>query len=302
MAEPISHDQNFKNLIVDYPDDALAFLAPDEAPKAGDAVRIVPVREEQLQDGLGRRYRRLDVPLLAEWTDGRREAILFAIEEESSTRRFSRHRLAHYCLDLAGMLDTSRVVPVAVFLRPGAVPGPLTIGTERRDYLTFDYLACPLGDMSARDWLDSDNLVARLNLPNMQVPAGGRVDVYASAVRGLLKLERDPNQREKYIDFIDIYADLSDNERRHYQERYAEESGMIKGMNWRAREEGRTEGMHLGHIAGERTVLKRLLRQKFGTLPPVVGVRLGNASASDLETWAVNVLDADTIEEVFNPH
>jgi len=60
--------------------------------------------------------------------------------------------------------------------------------------------------------------------------------------------------------------------------------------------------MHLGHIAGERTVLERLLRQKFGTLPPVVGVRLGNASASDLETWAVNVLDADTIEEVFNPH
>ena len=38
------------------------------------------------------------------------------------------------------------------------------------------------------------------------------------------------------------------------------------------------------------------------TLPPVVGVRLGNASASDLETWAVNVLDADTINEVFNPH
>ena len=76
----------------------------------------------------------------------------------------------------------------------------------------------------------------------------------------------------------------------------------MTGMFQRAREEGRTEGMHLGHIAGERTVLERQLRRKFGTLPPVVGARLGKASASDLEAWAVNVLDADTIDEVFNPH
>ena len=76
----------------------------------------------------------------------------------------------------------------------------------------------------------------------------------------------------------------------------------MTGMFQRAREEGRTEGMHLGHIAGERTVLERQLRRKFGTLPSVVDARLGKASESDLEAWAVNVLDADTIDEVFNPH
>ena len=156
--------------------------------------------------------------------------------------------------------------------------------------------------MPAADWLDSSNLVARLNLPNMRAPANSRVDVYASAVRGLLDLERDPNQREKYIDFIDIYAELSDNERRRYQERHAEECGVIKGMNWRAREEGRTEGMQLGRVAGERTLLERQLRRKFGTLPSVVDARLSNASVADLEAWGENVLDADTINEVFNPH
>ena len=100
MAEPVSHDQNFKNLIVDYPREALEFFAPQEAPESDDAVRVVPVREEQLQERLGGRYRRLDVPLLAEWEDGRREAVLFALEEESDRRRFSPLRLAHYCLDL----------------------------------------------------------------------------------------------------------------------------------------------------------------------------------------------------------
>ena len=33
MAESVSHDQNFKNLIVNYPREALSFFAPDEAPR-----------------------------------------------------------------------------------------------------------------------------------------------------------------------------------------------------------------------------------------------------------------------------
>ena len=293
MAEPVSHDQNFKNLIVDYPREALAFFAPEEAPQPADAVRVVPVREEQLQERLGGRYRRLDVPLLAEWDDGTREAILFAVEEESDPQRFSPLRLIHYCADLAEMFGTRRVVPVVVFLRPGAVRGKLKLGTGRHDYLTFDYLACTLGDTPAEDWLDSDNVVARVNLPNMQVPAGGRLEAYASAVRGLLDLEPDPNRREKYIDFIDIYADLSDNERQSYRERHPEESRMIVGANQRARDEGRREG--------ERAVLERQIRRRFGALPPTVGARLGGASTADLEAWAENVLDAATLEDVFDP-
>ena len=80
MADRVSHDQNFKNLVVDYPREALAFFAPDEAPQADEPTRIVPVREEQLKDRLGDRFRRLDAPLLVEWEDGRREAVLFAVE------------------------------------------------------------------------------------------------------------------------------------------------------------------------------------------------------------------------------
>ncbi len=73
-------------------------------------------------------------------------------------------------------------------------------------------------------------------------------------------------------------------------------------MFQRAREKGRTEGMPLGRVAGERTLLERQLRRKFGTLPSVVDARLSNASVADLEAWGENVLDADTINEVFNPH
>ena len=65
MAMATSHDQNFKNLILDYPRHALAFFAADEAPGPEDDVHIVPVRQEQLQQRLGQRYRELARPAVA---------------------------------------------------------------------------------------------------------------------------------------------------------------------------------------------------------------------------------------------
>ena len=295
MADPVSHDQNFKNLILDYPREALAFFAPGEAPAPDDEVRIVPVRQEQLKERLGGRYRELDVPVLVEWPGDRREAVLFALEEESDEGRFSVYRLARYCLDLAELFGTTRVVPVVIFLRGGgSAPSSLALGTERRSYLTFEYAACRLGELPVEDWTGSGNVVARVNLPNMRCAVRDRVEVHAAAVRGLLALAPDANRRTKYLEFIDIYAALTDNERRRYGKRHPEESKAMAGFIQTAREEGREEG----RVEGERAVLERLLVRRFGELPPATAERLGRATGADLATWAENVLDAETLGEV----
>ncbi|MCB2261671.1 MAG: hypothetical protein LGR52_01830, partial [Candidatus Thiosymbion ectosymbiont of Robbea hypermnestra] len=82
----MSHDQNFKNLLFDYSRQALAFFAAAEADQIDARVRITPVRQEQFQERLGERFRELDVPLQVEWPDGRRETLLFVLEEESDAR------------------------------------------------------------------------------------------------------------------------------------------------------------------------------------------------------------------------
>ena len=156
------------------------------------------------------------MPLSVEWPDGRREALLFVIEEETDARRFSIHRLAHYCLNLAELMDTDRMVPVIIFLRRATgVARRLRLSRDGDTYLDFHYLGCTLGELSYEHYRHSDNLVVRLNLPNMQYPAGRKVEVYAQTVRGLTELESDPEQL-KYLDFIDIYAALDDNERAEY--------------------------------------------------------------------------------------
>jgi hypothetical protein len=103
----MDHDQSFKNLILDYPQAALEFFA--QVRDLADAT-ITPVREEQLQEILGNRYRRLDMPLKVEWPDGRRAGVLFVVEKETEPADFSIHRLVHYYVDLAELLKTRRVV------------------------------------------------------------------------------------------------------------------------------------------------------------------------------------------------
>jgi hypothetical protein len=53
---------------------------------------------------------------------------------------------------------------------------------------------------------------------------------------------------------------------------------------------------------GEAQVLRRLLTRRFGPLPEWAEERLTHAELPQLETWADRVLDAKTLEEVFEQH
>jgi len=77
-------------------------------------------------------------------------------------------------------METDRVVPVVIFLRQAQnAPRRLCLSGDQDTYLDFRYLSCSLGELSYEQRRDSNNLVARLNLPNMQYPAQRKVEVYA---------------------------------------------------------------------------------------------------------------------------
>ena len=192
-----------------------------------------------------------------------------------------------------------------VFLRAAErAPKSLLVGAVH-PYLLFRHVVCELPALRAEDWLDSDNLVARLNLPNMDPGKVDRVDVYAASVRGLFELEPDAAKQAKArpdgrdLDFIDIYARLTDNETRRYRRRYPEEANIVTGFLQRARDEGMRQGMRQGRAEGVRAVLERQLVRRFGPLPSTRAEQLRGAPETDVEAWADNVLDAGTLDEVF---
>jgi hypothetical protein len=183
---------------------------------------------------------------MVHFTDGRRGALLFVIEEETRSSRFSIHRLARYCLDMAELMETDRVIPVVIFLRPGDHQAMLRLGGAVT-YLEFRFLVCDLGRLPAKQYYDSTNIVARLNLPNMSFSPEDRLEMYRAAQTGLARLEKNPEKQRKYLDFIDFYADLNENEVSVYRLRYLVGKGEdTMGLVSVLKEEGRQEGIQQG--------------------------------------------------------
>ena len=290
------HDQNFKNLILDYPVQALEFFAGEEAGSDLSEARIVPVRQEQLKERLGDRFRELDTPLLVEWSDGRREAILFVVEEETKTSEFSIYRLARYCLDLAELMGTDRVVPVVIFLRTGDHRTYLRLGSNSCTYMEFRYLMCNLKGLSSARYYDSDKIVARLNLPNMAYPPEDRLEMYLAAQTGLARLETSPEKQRKYADFIDFYADLSEGEVTLYRDRYLSEKGDIMGLASVLRKEGRDEGMQQEAMK----FLSRQIARRFQVSSDSVHPIFAGLTTEQLEELGERFLEAESLEEIRN--
>ncbi len=155
-----------------------------------------------------------------------------------------------------------------------------------------------MAELAFEHYRDSDNLVARLNLPNMCYSKDQKVEVYAQAVRGLTQLEPDLEKQLKYLDFIEIYGGLDDNERQRYEREYPEEVQTMSRFAERFRQEGMQEGMQQGKQQGETRVLARQQQLKFGELPEAVLQQIEQADEPTLLQWSERVLTAKQLDDV----
>ncbi|TAN48555.1 MAG: DUF4351 domain-containing protein [Methylococcaceae bacterium] len=116
------------------------------------------------------------------------------------------------------------------------------------------------------------------------------IDLYA-VIDWLMNLPEELNRQ--------LWRDLATLERNKSMpyvtsvERFGIEKGLLQGMQ---------QGLQQGLLQGEATVLIRQLTKRFGPLPPAMQDRLNQATTDQLESWAERVLDADTLEAVFNHH
>jgi hypothetical protein len=68
--------------------------------------------------------------------------------------------------------------------------------------------------------------------------------------------------------------------------------------------QGLQEGVHMGLqrglVAGRREILEALLYASFGPLPAEVRERIARAEPDELLVWNLRVLDADTLDDIFD--
>lgn len=74
--------------------------------------------------------------------------------------------------------------------------------------------------------------------------------------------------------------------------------GRAKGLR-EGHQEGHREGLAAGRNEGRAALLRLQLEQRFGPLPSPAVARLGEATAAELDRFAVRVLNARTLADVF---
>jgi len=72
------------------------------------------------------------------------------------------------------------------------------------------------------------------------------------------------------------------------------DEGREQGM-----EQGMAEGLEQGLRVGRLQVLRAMLAARFGVLPPQALGRLETATMEQLDAWALRLLDADALDDVF---
>ena len=299
----VNHDQNFKDLVLDFPQAALAFFLPQEHISLEDDLIITPIRQETTRRRLRHRALLLDVPLRVAWRDGSRQPLVVLFEFESVTSRFDPHRLHEYLARLARMEKTLRALAVVIFLHRGKISSRLTMTGDHLPSIAFNWVTWQLGGMDARAHAGDDNIIARLTSVCMrrQTDTPSRVRVYGQAVRGLLTLTADPGLHRKYLDFLEDYLSLDAEEWRLFEQLYDMESKSMGAFKERWLEEGRRQGVAQGVAQGEQSLLARLLARRFGPLDQATETRLRNASTDEINRWTDQILVARTLDEVFQP-
>ncbi|MGI0016256.1 MAG: hypothetical protein ACREBU_22780, partial [Nitrososphaera sp.] len=109
-----SHDQNFKNIIVENPWEAITFAMPKCINFFQQESEIIAIREETLKTFFAESFMRTDVPLLVRYDD---VAFTFLIEHQHDPDAFSIHHLARYVSFLEEQHKRD-VVPIVYFPAP----------------------------------------------------------------------------------------------------------------------------------------------------------------------------------------
>ncbi len=250
-----SHDHNFKNLLADFPKEALDWILPEAAEKFGAVLKIEFVRQEPKKRRLSDAHLALDMPILFSFEKG--QILLWLVEFQEDKNRFSIHRLLRYTADETEAYPEATVIPTVLFTdrkkwnKKRDVTRNLNIEFGGRIFLHFEYVFIKLFDMNARDYYHYDNPLIKILLPKMNYEPGERAEVIRQALLGLYRLVT-PMLFDKYADFIDVYAGIREEERESIQQELKEKKETAMLMQY-LKSEGFQEGLYV------------LFEEKFGT-------------------------------------
>ncbi|OQY60113.1 MAG: hypothetical protein B6245_03160 [Desulfobacteraceae bacterium 4572_88] len=285
-----SHDHNFKNVFLDFPEEALEWLLPQVLKEWGPVRHVEFVRQEPKKQRLSNSHLALDMPIL--FSFDQHQLLLWLVEFQEDKSKFSVYKILHYTANLMEAHPKATVVPTVLFTDRKKWRKDVMLQLESefasRLFLHFEYVFVKLFDFSARDYYDVPNPVIKILLPKMNYAPEERWEVIRQAYIGLFQLA-SAMLFDKYMDFIDVYAEVREEERDAIFQEIKEhkEIIMIKQIL-------RDEYIQEGNIM----LLSHLLTKKYHVSPEGLAPRLEGLSSEALMELGEHILECDSFEDI----
>ncbi len=212
-------------------------------------------------------------------------------------------RMLHYRLLLRERYPLVHIVQHVLYI--GAAPCSMVARIEE-DFLSYGYRLTDIREIDEEVFLRSESAADRVlavlaKMRNERVtirrilaswagaPRRERADLIKNLVvlSGLRRLNKIVVEE---VHNMPITIDLMENS----TIREWIESGLEQG-----RQLGRQQGLEQGIDQGQASLLSMLLSKRFGPLPPETEKKLQSAHSDQLERWALRLIDAATLDEVF---
>ena len=329
-----THDHNFKNLFMDFPKEALKWLMPQATENFGPIKNIEFVRQEPKKHKLYHPHLVLDMPILFVFEN--RKLLLWLVEFQEDKSKFSIYKLLHYTTDYMAAYPDALVIPTVLFTDRKRWRKDVVREIETkfvgRTYLHFEYNLVKLFDFNARDYFHIKNPIVKILLPKMNYKPEEKTEVIIQAYNGLYQLA-SKKKFEKYLDFIDIYAQIKEDEREEifkeiikhketamlaqYIKDKGRQEGILEGMQkgiLEGMQKGILEGMQKGILEGMQkgmqkgrqegmqkgasTVVSKLMAKKFRVDPEDSFVALKALSPEEIIELADKIMESDSYDDI----
>ena len=313
------YDQNLKETLKELFPEFLFLFYPEIAARL-DLTQITFLDKEAFTDFPEGSQREADLVAQVVTLEGDPEILLIHVEVEAEKRSTFPARMFEY-YSLFRLRERLPIFPIVIYLSSGA--GGLTeeSHTENlfgKEILRFTYPVIGLRDLSADDYLESDNPLASGLSALMRVSREG------AARQKLLSLKKvatsGENEARRFLlsNLVETYLVLGDRERETFEhlletDETKEVTDMISVYEERGIEKGiaigeerakamtsvyEERGIEKGERQGRKRTLLTILRHKFGDVPEEMQTKIeALASLEELDRLILRATDVTGLAE-----
>jgi hypothetical protein len=178
------------------------------------------------------------------------------------------------------------VLPIGIFLNVGLDGIGIDIYEEQFWEMTpvrFQYLYVGLPALDAVQYVEGDNYLGVALSSLMKIPKERIVELGAEALKRLAEASLSDQKRFLLADCFDAYLPVPEDQRGELEKLLTglKYSG-VQAMNKTTYEKGIEKGVEKGAEVGRRQLMREMIEDQFGPLPPSAAERLERLPLADL--------------------